>query len=637
MLSEPVRGIAMEQARDNDSAVLSGKVALSMDKMLTDPMPAAMMFVPVYRNNRPHSTLADRRENLLGWVYAPFRIPELLSELLGNSPLIDVEIFDGNTLTAANLIHDADYILRTNTKKSQFQVVKNIAIAGRTWTVVISPLYSFESNINKDVAQAISINGGFFSAILALAAYLALRYRSKMLRDLKKEHQLAASNLAFQRYAIDQHCILTIADINGNMIYANDKACAAAGRPREEVVGNNVRILNSGHHPAEFWADLWQTVSLGKVWHGDIRNVNKQGNLYWVRTTIVPYLDEHGSPSQYLTLRTDITAMKQLEASLQAGEQRLRHLLEIAPVAVRIMQTASSKVMFFNQAYAEMIKASYEEAWKVDPSSYYQKKDFDEISASLKQGHDIYNREVKLSNGGETIWVLASFFNLEYEGEPAVLAWLYDVTALKQAKEAAEQSTRLKSEFLSNMSHEIRTPMNGVLGMADLLLDSKLDDQQREFAEIIRDSGYGLLTIINDILDFSKIEAGKMTIEKVPYSLPRLVQGTVDMLLSDALNKDLSLSFNIASNVPDAVLGDPIRIRQILTNLIGNAIKFTFKGGVSIKVMRKKDSLLFEVQDSGIGIAQAAQKTLFQPFTQADGSITRKFGGTGLGLAICRH
>jgi PAS domain S-box-containing protein len=310
--------------------------------------------------------------------------------------------------------------------------------------------------------------------------------------------------------------------------------------------------------------------------------------------------------------------------------------------------------IFLNQAWSEMTGFSVSECLEKSFLQFMHKEDRKRHLVALKEllvgNLESYKMDIRiLSKDGSFRWggVLARrTFNRQKE-VIGVAGTITDITDRKKAddeiiaaKEAAVVASHAKTAFLANMSHEIRTPMNGIIGMASLLLQTSLDKKQLDYVETIKNSSSNLLDLINDILDFSKIEAGKLELEKIPFNLNQVLKDTIEVLRFSAVQNETEIVMNVDPHTPEYVIGDPVRFRQVLTNLMTNAIKFTPKGKVKIfsRVLESKDSTIkleFSVKDNGIGIAEDSLQKIFEVFSQADNSTTRKFGGTGLGLSIC--
>ncbi len=447
---------------------------------------------------------------------------------------------------------------------------------------------------------------------------------------------------------------MALVDLDGRWLRVNRAICEIVGYSEGELVGKTLLDLT---HPEDIHVDTEEIGSLlanrQRYYQVEKRYIDIHGHTVWVRLTMSLVRDGSAVPLYFIAQIEDITVQRRYEHAQRESEERMRLFAEHAPASVAMFDRDMTYLVASRQWFVDYRL----EGQPVIGRSFYDV--FPDLAGMWREVHQrclagaVEKAEADLIEraDGTRQW-LSWEVRPWYRGDGAIggiVMFTQDITERKQleenlarARDEAIEASRFKSEFLANMSHEIRTPMNGIIGMASLLMDLPLNTEAREMTRIIQNSAESLLSIVNDILDFSKIEAGKLSIDFARLLLGPLVDEVLALLAPKAQAKGLTLRYDFDDSLSMPMQGDAGRIRQVLLNLLANAIKFTERGEVAVAVRNRglsggRVSFRIEIKDTGIGMSRRAQDRLFQPFVQADGTTTRRFGGTGLGLAISRQ
>jgi two-component system, sensor histidine kinase and response regulator len=484
-------------------------------------------------------------------------------------------------------------------------------------------------------------------------------------RDITRQKQLEkALHISEERARvildrIEDGCFEVELSDEGRYLFVNRAFCEITGYPPEEMLGKSYKQFFDAETIRQLdaaYRNVFETGEPLKTFEYAL--TRKDGTKRYVEESVSLKRNSQGRPVAFIGIRRDCTERKLAEERLRVSEERYREILEQIEDAYFEVDLRG-RFQLVNPAYCRMLGRSPED---VLGKSYKSMVPPDKIAQFYEVYHHVYETGQpaksfefeKARTDGSVIFLEESVsLRRGRNGEPIGFhGTIRDITERKRteqelarAKEAAEAANQAKSTFLATMSHEIRTPMNGILGMTELVLDTELTQEQREYLGLVKSSAESLLSIINDVLDFSRIEEGRLGLESIPFDLRESLGEAMKALSFCAHQKGLELVCDVQPDVPERLVGDPTRMRQIVVNLVGNAIKFTEQGEILVSVERESQGtengewvrLRFAVADTGIGIPAENQHKVFEAFFQVDGSMARKFGGTGLGLAICRR
>lgn len=486
-------------------------------------------------------------------------------------------------------------------------------------------------------------------------AVLARAKRSRELKLSNERQRTLLHELEYQKFALDQHAIVSVTNAQGTITYANQKFLEASQYSEQELLGQNHRIVNSGYHSREFFQEMWASISSGKVWHGEVRNRCKYGHFYWMATTIVPFLDQDGKPYQYVSIRTDISRVKQAEEALRLSEERFRRGQNYANIGTWDWNIQTGE-LFWSERIAPLfgygvgeLETTYENflgATHPDDRQFVM----DSVSACVERGaeYDIEHRVIWPD--GRIIWVRETGDVVrDKNGKPLkMLGVVQDITRRKQAeaevfqaRDEAERANHAKSEFLARMSHELRTPLNAILGFGQLMEsdpNEPLSTSQLENMDQILKAGWHLLDLVNEALDLAKIESGNIDLSLEDVGVLEVLEECLATLRPLAEQRGIKLPKESHDCPQYVVHVDRFRLKQVLLNLLSNAVKYNRENGnITISVDGTRPGRLrVNVTDEGAGLTTEQQAQLFQPFNRL-GAEKSEVQGTGIGLVIARH
>ena len=609
------------------------------------PMPALISAVVVRLNNQKCAIIVVREISDVREAERKQRNSETTLRKIFDANLDSITTTDAQTRCYTDVNHEF-------TRSTGFSLEE---VVGKTyWEIGVWPSREESDNFSAAMmrnGEVRNMRANFYTkdgtlipclmsgAMVELDGKLSVLTITRNIGDLLAAEQKLKDSEASLRKIFDSILDpLSITDLDGRFVDVNAEFIRLSEFSRDEIIGTISPRVADSHYEGEYRESLRTT---GQARNLEVTIPTKRG--VGIPVLLSSVVVELGGEPRVVTIARDITVRKEQERKLQSSEAMLREIFDSSVDNIALTDLTTGIIIDVNNelvrslglAKSEIVGKRFDEVkvWE----STEQLKLFTE---TLLMQRKVRNFETTFRTvSGGTFPALISAVVLGLGGRECALSIARDVTDLEAARQKALAASQAKTEFLSSMSHEIRTPMNAILGMADLIGESDLSSEQRRYLDTIISNGNALLELINSILDLARVESGRMNLETVAFDVVELTDKVADTLAVRAHEKGIELCVRFDSALPPTLVGDSLRLRQVLTNLIGNAIKFTARGEVVVEVapnpgQTNPGSLLFSVRDSGIGIPREMQPSIFSPFTQADSSTTRKYGGSGLGLAI---
>lgn len=675
--TEPVRRAALELARDCDKPILSRKVRIPVPSEEVD---AVVLALPMFSSRVSPATVEERRACCVGWVALAVRLDRFLDAIPAFAERhLECRLIDAEAGADPMLLFENGGGRRVG-GSAELVSRKTMDLAGRSWILEVRALPDFAASEGAgDTPRYALVCGLLVSTLISMIVWSISTTRSRaeaLARRMTvafRTSEAEARKLALVASRTSNSVVLT--DAQGRIEWANEGFTRITEYALHEVIGRKPGHFLQGPRtdPATV-AYMRRQIARGEGFHVEIVNYSRSGREYWIEAEVQPIVDANGTLTSFMAIQSEITDRKKAEQALRESELRYRTLVANIPEAVyrcafddeRSMEYISDAIQDLCGFPAAALIGNRQRTY----ASFIHPEDRGRVEMAIRRAvgrREPYFLEYRLvhrdgairwasekgqaayDEEGNVLWLDGAIGNAtlrkkaetELREYNAALVKAYN--ALAEANRLTEAATRAKSEFLANMSHEIRTPMTAILGYTDILIEEgRLDPELRQTLVTIKRNGEHLLEIINDILDLSKIEAGKLSVERIACSPARILSEVYELMKVRAEAKKLAFTTSCEGPMPPFISTDPTRLRQILINLIGNALKFTSSGSVRV-VMRMADAdagkprIRFDVIDTGIGLSEEQTRNLFQAFTQADSSMTRRYGGTGLGLAVSKR